>query len=552
MRRGYQRFLGAGFQWNSEYRDLWELPYTEEVRFGLLKSFLQSRAVISWINSLKETRQFDLSGAIIVYRDGAQVAGDSIGGDVADRVLDKAREIERLIYDVNASLVPPAKDKLPSGSLAPYHPFDAIEEIVVKDVESGDAIHLRPLVMLDDVHALHPKQLLLMQDWLSKREMKISRWILMRLDAQTPESVLREGIISNDGIDSEATIKRSREITQIWLQRSDDRRVYREKFRKMAKSMADKYLRMMPVFSQRGAKFQNLLNTQPKPISVSNFAKLLKKVEAFQKQANIGREIRRSLEVEVEQYFSGSRTLDSGDDVKLAMLQILLHRYVKRVPQASLFDDADNGSAPEPNVTIKANSDVADGARIHLLHEFKRPYYYGIDAVCDGSSENAEQFLQLAGRLVGASEVRIINGKSADLSSSYQDRLLRERATEIIREWTFPKHRDVRKLCSHIAEQCLEKSKEPNASLGGGANAFGIPQKEFDAISEEHPELAHILKYGIAYNAISIKPYHKTKNRDWTLIELTGPFLIEKGLTFTRGGFLEKQVKDLLNPLEGA
>ena len=38
--------------------------------------------------------------------------------------------------------------------------------------------------------------------------------------------------------------------------------------------------------------------------------------------------------------------------------------------------------------------------RIQLMHEFGRPYYFGMDVLCDGASENAELFLQLAGRLV--------------------------------------------------------------------------------------------------------------------------------------------------------
>lgn len=549
---GAPKILGCRIPMESEFRDIWELPYNEEVKFGLLRSFLQSRAVISWINSLKATGRHELADISIVYRDAAHAAKESIGGSDANGVLQKAKEMERVIYDINAALVPPSEDKLPSACIAPYHPFDAIEYVLIRDSLPHKELHLRPLVILDDVHALHPRQLILMRDWLAKREMKVSRWMLMRLDALTPESILQEGFPASGGVDTETTIQKSREITFILLQGNEDRGDYRRKFRAMARSMSNKYLRLMSVFSRRGlTNFQDILNTKPTQISESNLDKLLRKVDAFQKRYNISSEVRRSLEEEVSHYAAGSNALEVTEDIKLAMLNILLHRYVKRVPQASLFDRVSGEEDPEPNKPISADAGVADGARIHLLHEFKRPYYYGIDAVCDGSSENAEQFLQLAGRLVSAAEARIIRGDPPDLPSSYQHRLLRERAENIIRDWAFPRNSEVKKLCAHIAEECVAKSLEPNASLKGGPNAFGIPIEQFEAIPEKHPQLAHLLKYALAYNALSIKPYHKTKNRYWVLIELTGPFLIKSGLTFARGGFLEKEVKDLLEPIEG-
>jgi len=75
----------------------------------------------------------------------------------------------------------------------------------------------------------------------------------------------------------------------------------------------------------------------------------------------------------------------------------MFYRYVNRVPQESLFNLTENEAGPEPSKPLKATTGMADGARIFLMHNFSRPYYYGIEALCDGSSENAELFLQLAG-----------------------------------------------------------------------------------------------------------------------------------------------------------
>jgi hypothetical protein len=219
-----------------------------------------------------------------------------------------------------------------------------------------------------------------------------------------------------------------------------------------------------------------------------------------------------------------------------------MERYGKRTPQRGLFDD---DIEVEPNRPLKADSGVVDGAQIHLLHRHERPYYFGIDAVCDASSENAEQFLQLTGRLVSQAETQLIRGKEATLSSAVQHKLLRDRATEMIAEWDFPQFQLVRRLADGIASQCLERSLEGNASLGGGANAFGIPQSEFDSIPNDFPELARVLQFGVAYNAFALVRNHGGKGELWCLVELSGVLLLHHGLTLKRGGYLERGVEDL-------
>src|SRR2546427_1767084 len=106
------------------------------------------------------------------------------------------------------------------------------------------------------------------------------------------------------------------------------------------------------------------------------------------------------------------------------MLGILMHRYAKRIPQTGLFDGEKD---PEPSKPLKVDSSVYDAARLHLFHRFDRPYYYGIEDLCDAGSENAEQFLHLAATLVEASATRLIRAKSASLDARTQHQLLRER-----------------------------------------------------------------------------------------------------------------------------
>ena len=546
---GKIQVLACRIPMESEYRDFGELHYSEDIKLGLLKSFLQAKSVLLWLNSLVD--DYDIDSIKITYRDGTEVIGRSIGGEFASGVLEKAKNIEEAIYSICARLVPPELNELPSIATAPYEPFNAISSFSVP----GNDISLKslkPLVIFDDIHTLHPDQFALVRNWLAQREIPISRWMMMRLDTQTPEAVIDRSLYdSSSTTSSNIGIQKNREITEIWLQSSYDRANSRRIFRKMARNMANKYLGIMPVFQRQGLKiFENILNILPPKLSESNLNTLSKTVEGLLRENGINEKTKGGFEKQIRDHIAGSSSKYS-EGVSQAMLIIMIHRYINRVFQRDLIFSEEEESF-EPNKPVFVNSGIVDGARIHLLRKFKLPYYYGFDIISDISSENAELFLNIAGELIKASQARIISGKTAHLATEYQHRLLKRKCEQIIEEWSFPKHREVKMLCDTIAEECREKSLEPNASLGGGPNAYGIPRQEFIDISENHPDLAQVVKYGVAYNALSIKHHHKTKNKEWTLIELGGPVLVKSDLTLIRGGFLERQVSDLISALKSA
>ena len=367
--------------------------------------------------------------------------------------------------------------------------------------------------------------------------------MLTRLDALSSGDVLGEPATRSD----ESGIKPSREMTVIRMQSGEDRANERRAFRKMAKDMAGRYLRQMDMFNRRGLdRLGDLLSTTPHTISDGKLRQLSQHVDDLQDRCGVSTDRRQELELQTNDYLSTSG--GDGDDVRLSILSVLFERYAKRVPQRSLFDDDIDDVEPKRPLTVDAG--VADGARIHLLHKYDRPYYFGEDTLCDAGSENAEQFLQLAAQLVSQSETQLIRrGNDPVLTSEVQHRVLRERAGQLIREWEFPQCELVRRLADGIATECLVKSREGNAPLGGGANGVGIPQDEFDLIATANPGLARVIKFGVAYNAFALVQNHRTKNRTWCLIELGGVLLLHHGLTLKRGGFLERRVDDIVRLL---
>ncbi len=305
--------------------------------------------------------------------------------------------------------------------------------------------------------------------------------------------------------------------------------------------MAARYLSQMPEFSTRKLiSLEALLINETEHLSSAKTGEVRRQTDSSQKRLHVSDDRRRKLLDEVNKYRPGGKALQ--DDERLAMLTIAMHRYAKRIPQTDLFKE---NADPEPKRPLAIDSTVYEAARLHLFHSFDRPYFFGIDDVCDASSENAEQFLRLAAILVESIATRLIRAKSPALRAREQHDLLRERAGEFLRDWNFPHYNHVRALVDFIAKHCLTVSLEPNAWIGAGANAYGLLQDEFERIVQNAPELTRTLKYAIAYSAITIVPRYECKNQLWCLLELGGIPKLHYGLTLKRGGFIEGSLDEL-------
>lgn len=542
IQNGEPQILGVRLPLESGYREFWEFPYSDDLRNRLMASLLQARAVLGWLRNLEQSGA-DLGNVSFRFKAGSQAAVDAAGGATISELQRKAIEVEKAVYSVSAALIPPDESRIPAEATQPYRPFDVIEAVQIVDPSSGTVAELKPLIILDDAHVLHEHQFAFLRTWLAGRELAVARWLASRTDALTPAEVLTEDD-SAVPLSEHAPPTEGRDITRINFQSLKSRGQVRPQFRKMALDMASRYLRHLPVFERkRIVELRDFLVNEAPQLTPSQLSELRADVEKLIRNNKVSAARAEVFRHEARAYARGSTSDDVGEDVQLAIVRILVHRYLKRIPQSDMFAGQDN---PEPSKPLRVNAPMADGARIFLLHKFKRPYYYGSDMVCDASDENAERFLRLAGQLVAHAETRLTRNKSPSLSTREQHKWLVERANEIVKGWAFPEAAHVRMLTDKIAEECLAHIRsEPNAPLGGGPNAIGIPSEEFRHMVQRDPRIARVLQYGVGYSALNVVPDQKVKNELWYLVELSGAVKLVHGLSLHRGNFLERRASDI-------
>lgn len=533
------RVLAYRMPVGSNLRDIWELPYPENTRHALLKSFIQARAALGWLRRL-ERCGVDVSKIRLIAHAEAESQARSLRLDDVEAFRDNARMVEEGIFKVITALVPPKAEELAHLPVSvKYELFDAIEAIVVPSIPgiAQDERRLHPMLLLDDAHEFSREQFGEVDRWLRGREMKLARWMLTRVDAMS-HADFRKALAEAeaDATASDAGTRRGRDRIIKLMQGGN-----RAAFRGIARDISKKYFLQMPIFVRRGLdNLDRCLREEPPLISATSLKNLLAEVRGLEDRSHLAPSALKAIRATIPEKLK--------PDVAAAAYRILLNREFRRIPQTDMFAaDREEEEADEVAATPgKVKQSVIVGAEIQLLHQYGRPFYFGFDRLADCSTSNIEQFIGLAGGLVELLERKIVRGREPMLDANEQHKLLSEHAEREMKEWDFPYSESVRKLVKHIADRCVAKTVEPNAPLGEGASAFGIPQSEMDRLTSTAEPLAQVLHYALAYNAIGLREDYECKGRKWCLFELGGIPLIANKLPFARGNFCEGRLEDLL------
>ncbi len=540
---GMPTMLAHRIPMTTNFRSIWELPYELGVREALLRAFVQSKAVLGWLRQL-ERAEINFDDIEIVLRDDSESARTVMKADNVSEFRNFAREIELSVFKIVTALIPPKEESLVNEiKNSRYDIFEEIKGIKVKKwpEDQGHEIILTPMIIIDDAHELHQAQFVHLRDWLKSRVISISRWIMCRLDVVPPEDY--RDAITRDAVDDDSLTPGStlgRDYYVKLMQQLNNQRGSR-RFRKVAVDISNRYFSTLPVFAEQSVRnMAQALSTTPPRLGANVSVQLQMEIEKLCKAGRISESRLKILKNRVP--------ITASSEEVLGTLRILLNREINNSPQLDLLpvdpeDEVIEDSDADTPGMVKAS--LIDGARIQLMHEFKRPFYYGMDKLADASNTNIEQFISLAGPLVDELFTKIVRRKPAEIAPALQHQALQIRARETMAKWDFPYHDNVRFLVDWISRKCLEKTLLPHAPLDDGANAFGVLQEEMDAALKKSERLARVLHFAFAYKALIMIPHYSCKNKRWCLLELGGVPILAAGLTLNRGGFIEGKISDL-------
>lgn len=536
--------FGARISFERDYRELALIGYTPHRAHELMLSLLGARAVLSWRQAFEDAGIAPEDVNIVpTPLGGARL--EHLGGTNFGKVAERAAQVESIIYGLTASFVPPSEEDLLQRLGSPFYPLLAFDGFKVPSY----AEPLKPLLMIDDAHWADRAQHKALMEHLTLREVTLARWVLQRMEALDARDALIWG--EAGAVPATDNIQRKRTIVDVRMTQTPEekRGAVRKAFRRAAAEIASRYMAQLPDLSRNGVT--TLSGLDGKAVATERQKEQIRQLsESAAAELKIPPVQVEQIRQRVYNYLGRQPDLDT-ETIAPAMVSILLHRQFNRTPQQALFDaGADESLAEE--VVVEADIEVAAGAQVHLWHKVKVPYLGGLDTVADLGTENVETFLELAWELVRLLQTQEITrgDRSMSLDVKQQHDAIRKASERIIREWSFPHAISVRKLVTGIVEICLARSLEPNAPLGGGANAIGIERSDFAKIMEQ-PKLVETLRFGVGYNAFTLIHGRKTKGKIWTILELSGPIIAFNGLTPRRGGFVPITLANLADLLDG-
>lgn len=547
MKDGMPALLAHRIPMTTNFRSIWELPYDDALRESLLRAFVQSKAVLGWLRQL-ERAEIKLDNVEIIFRNDAESARTIMKADSIHGFREYARQVELSAFKVITALIPPKIESFNDEFLNSR--YDIFEEIIgikvtVLSDDRMNEIILKPMIMIDDAHELHKNQFVCLRNWLKSRVIRISRWIFCRPDIFTAEDY-REALTRNttENLMAAPGSTLGRDYYLKMMQPPPDRGNNTNRFRKVAIDIANRYFAALSEFAKPSVRsLEHTLLESILTIPGNSTKQLIKDIDKLYREWRFPARRIQALKERIP--------TDLPQDIQLGILRILLHREINNTPQLDLLAfEAEPELLDAPLEDLgKVRSSLINGANIQLMHEFERPYYFGMSKLADASNDNIEQFISLAGPLVADILTKITRRKAPEITPAAQHKALQKRANEIMNKWDFPYHGDVRKLVDYISRRCLERTLLPHAPLDDGANAFGIPQEEMDKAFKNSELLSRVLHFAFSYKALVLTPYYNCKNKRWCLLELGGIPILAKGLTLNRGGFIEGKAAELNNEI---
>jgi len=389
------------------------------------------------------------------------------------------------------------------------------------------------VVMFDDLHELSQHQHECLLDDVIKSRRKLGVWLSERLEALGFDELLSEDM----------TLGRDHneiKIEDYWGGKSGN------KFERILINVADRRCKESTV------------------IDISSFDSCLKDVLDNQDLQEQFKDIVAKVSEKVLNFTSkGSRYLSWLEEIgnltltpkematKWIALRILIEREERKNQQELEFQ-----LSPE-KLEKDEDSAVRGAAELFLHHEFKIPYYYGINRLSKISSSNIQQFLWLSGELFEYAVSSNLLNRTAAIDPENQENILKG---AINKHWVSNRskfdHRLYRFIDS-IGQFSRQETLKPNAPYSPGVSGIAISMDERESLIEASGKndkvlktLAEIITTSIANNLLEIKLNYKCKDKRWMIIYLNRMLCVYYGLPLQYGGWREQSLNSMVSWVE--
>lgn len=521
--------LGVTLLCTRNYETLEELDVSAGQKARFFFSLLNSRIILSTLRSILQLHNKSFpEGLKEIKFDYVNETNHFINLKLpcnGQELYDWASEVEKKIYIAIDSFLP-VEDIKPDGH----------DELFAFSVLTPDSLKINDqpvcnkiLFMLDDTHKLSSNQRTRLQKYVLEKRGNFNIWISERLEALEPKENL--GSFQN------------RDYEEINLERFwDDRK---SKLEKILVNIANKraslstedvtsfqeYIESDLNEETYKNEFFNIINS-----TNSNIAQLTSHTDKFNEWLN---------------YVSSFHGNPLEKAVLLKKMEILIVRHLKKDQLSLDFPHT------QEELREKLKSDIEATAKLFMSKDSKIPYYHGLNALFNLSSNNIDQFLTFSSDLFEEMLSNKISGKEVTIDSGSQERIIRRIVGKKWKELSklIPHANDVIQFLNELGEFSQKQTYQANAPYAPGVNGFSIKEKADPKLFKEgswinneiYNPLINVISTCVAYNLLEIKKTKQgEKGQIWEVYYLNRWLCVKFDLPLSYGGFRHKSPDELM------
>lgn len=536
--------LGVLENLDQHYGALSDLSDDDALNNRMLFRLIDSRVMQSIVQAALQASHLEQGEAssieFVPTSDRGRRALGRLGGTTGDAILESADRAESELLDLYDQLIEPAVGEM-NGHGSMYS-LVALSESTIH--VAGTRLRAKPLVMLDDAHALAEAQRVALLGQLRNRTLTVGRWLAVRSVALADDDLLGAGVEGRDFsiIEIEA-LARERTSSASAASKLAGQQLTSPRYRKMLLDIADRRANstLQRVLAD-DRSFTDLLSEEDTEIA-SVFTAAADSIQTGLASAH-GDEPRYAEWIDR----IGGQT-ERERLARTAELEILIQRDQRR-SEGGLFELP----LPMSELVNRGSGALRDAALLRASVKYRLPYYYGTDTLARLGSANIEQFLEICGDNMGRLLTQDVTGRPLSLRPSIQDKLIKEASRAYYSSISqLPAGDDVRRFVDAIADIAAREATKPTIPYPPGVTgtALSMPDRSRlrDAKNSNIPEMVRLhdaLRSAIAHNVVWIELGYRVKNQEWMVIYLNRLLCPYFNLPLGLGGLRERKLGDMM------